>query len=273
METPKPGSNPLQQIANWIKTHWIPVIILLVLTLFGFSANIYRVFFPPKPDLRACINPIQTPIVQASSNSDLSISYKNVPVNDNVTAVQVAFWNEGKLPVKADDVLKPIVIRFPDRVRLLEVKGITVSRDEAKLSTSTMQAQGDKFLKPEVGINFKILEQNDGILLQFVYAGPPEPKFTIEGSVVGQRNIKWANPNQKTRIPEWLYIFLFICLWITMAGSYFNTQKLAARTNSTASAAWMRLSQLLMLLSFLCGLVFIIKHFWINPSHVTPFGF
>jgi hypothetical protein len=134
----------------------------------------------PHKNLSFCINPVRTPIVQISKRSDVSVSYKGKPVAGNVTVVQVAIWNAGREPIKGDDILKRINLRTGTN-EIMEISILKETRD-----VSDFQLDSNKSATNSAGIKWRILEKNDGALLQIVYSGGSDIPVTLDGVLVGQ---------------------------------------------------------------------------------------
>jgi hypothetical protein len=128
------------------------------------------------------ISPVRVSIVKSDSNdlTDLSILYKGKPVTQkNVIAVRIYMWNSGKLPISKSDVLKPIRFVFPEDAKILDYKILKYSRDVSNIQISS--TNGSNILD----LTFDILEHNDGVAIQVIYAGPLNAKIDLLGSVIG----------------------------------------------------------------------------------------
>jgi hypothetical protein len=80
--------------------------------------------------------------------------------------------------------LSEIRITTTPRVQILEATIRKVSRGEAGIARdATRLSEGI------VPISWTILEENDGAILQLIYAGPPATKISVQGTIVGQRHI------------------------------------------------------------------------------------
>jgi hypothetical protein len=138
----------------------------------------------PKRNLVYCVNPIRTPIVQSVQTSDVSLSYKGRPVSGNVTVAQVAIWNAGREPIRSEDILGPIILRTPDDAAMLEIKPLKITREVIGFALATTNTPSS-----EAQLGWKILERNDGVLLQITYAGTVTAPIKLEGTIVGQQSI------------------------------------------------------------------------------------
>ena len=113
---------------------------------------------------------------------------------------QVAIWNQGKLPIKDTDVLKPIVLFTADKSPILEATIRKVSREVTNLQLQTNEVQNGR-----VTVAWKILEQDDGGIIQLIYAGSPEVDIRPDGVIEGQKEIPRILYTNKIRSAEEQY--------------------------------------------------------------------
>jgi hypothetical protein len=207
----------IDKAAEWIARNPYMVLGLAVIGVLGGMASIfalpYAAFpwrFGPRHDLSYCIAPIRTPIVQISKPSDVSISYKGVPVTGNVTAALVAIWNDGREPIRREEFLTPITLRLPDNVRILELSALKVSRSIVGFSMVHSNAPASS-----ATLDWKILEHNDGVLLQIVYSGNTDTRISLDGTIVGQNAIHFQSvlPNKSAPRTVMLAV-IFLGVWL-----------------------------------------------------------
>ena len=131
------------------------------------------------------VSPERTTIVDASvqTPSQVQVLYKGKPVTQNVTGVLVYLWNDGKLPIRAEDVLEPIRVQLSPGCEILDVRVVKFSREVTKLGIG----QVTETAKNSLPATFSILEQSDGVALQIIYAGTAGAVVSVVGTVVGAR--------------------------------------------------------------------------------------
>jgi len=134
-----------------------------------------------KPDLRFYVNPVRSVVVQAGTSSDLTIQYQGQPVTSTVSTATIEFWNAGKKPITAADILEPLQLTTEAGHRILEVKVVKTSRDVIGLRLDTSQLATGK-----VGLLFRILERADAVIVQLIYEGNPSVPISLRGVVIGQ---------------------------------------------------------------------------------------
>lgn len=156
-------------------------------------------------ELSVYVNPTRTILVRSGHSSDLHVVYKGQPISTDVTAIQVGLWNAGREPIRAEHVLQSIVIETVPKVSILEA-GLRFSTRPVvspTLDTSTL-GQGT------LGISWKILEHNDGFVIQLIVAGPAGETVRVGGVVEGQPSVQDANPD--TRFSLWMLVPLGLIL-------------------------------------------------------------
>jgi hypothetical protein len=136
-------------------------------------------------DIRYYVNPVRAVIAKAGVDSALSVLYNNQPVSDDVTSVSIAIWNAGKKPVNASDVLAPLQFVVAPEHGILDAKLVTATRDVVGL-----QIDKTALTTGVVPMKFRILEHNDGGIVQLLYRGDSNVKILMHGAVIGQRSIK-----------------------------------------------------------------------------------
>ncbi len=141
------------------------------------------------PNLTFQVHPVRTPIVTPSQTSNLHVSYKTIDIAGAVTALQLAFWNSGNQPIRAQDILSPLqfelekhggaaprILEATIRKRSRDVTGIVL--DESKMEAGI------------VGVSWNVLETGDGAAIQVVYAGDTNQPLTAKGTIIGQRSLE-----------------------------------------------------------------------------------
>lgn len=129
------------------------------------------------------VSPERTRIIDTSvpAPAQLQVLYKGKDLNASVGAVVIYFWNDGKLPIKAEDVLEPLVIDLDADCEILDARVLKVSRSVTKLTKGEV---GDR-AKNRLPLSFSILEHNDGAAIQIIYSGKPDTTVSLSGTIVG----------------------------------------------------------------------------------------
>lgn len=136
------------------------------------------------PNLTYHFHPIRATLVKAGGASALKVLFGGSEVHSDITAVQIALWNAGKEPIPGANVLTSIQIQTENSAPILEATIRKVSRPVNELSLDRSQ-----IAKGVIGVTWKILEQDDGGVIQLIYAGDVNNKITVSGSIVGQKRL------------------------------------------------------------------------------------
>ena len=156
---------------------WIAVLgILLALIAWWHSTK--------SRELLVRVAPTVVEVLKDGVASDLAVSYKGRPITSGLRTYQVAIWNAGREPIRGEDVLKPIMLGWSSDDAVVEVKVVKTTRDEISFSVASFQ-RGLNQLK----IDWRIMESNDGALVQFLVEGASPPRFSISGTIVGQGRV------------------------------------------------------------------------------------
>lgn len=130
------------------------------------------------------VDPARALIIDSSGTnlSDLAVLYKGKSVGErNVSAIRLYFWNDGKMPIRRNDVLKPLQCVLPTGTEILDSRILKISRDV----TAFRILPGSASPNTAVMMDFDILEKGDGAAIQIIYAGPKDAPLHFDGIVVG----------------------------------------------------------------------------------------
>lgn len=155
------------------------------------------------PQLTYYVHPVKAIVVRAGQASRLTASFDNKVIETDITATQIALWNQGKRAIKKDNVLKPIVIHTENNTPILEATIRKSSREVVQLAVNT-----DELQKGRVLISWNILEHNDGGIIQLTYAGNPNLNIQLDGVIEGQNQIEQLTFSEKIKSPDEQYTSL-----------------------------------------------------------------
>jgi hypothetical protein len=167
----------------------------LVGGLASVAGLVYAVYWRDAPSVTYAVAANRARIVVAGQASALRVFYGDLPISGDVTAAQIAVWNDGRRAVEGGDVLNPLRLVSEPRVRILEARWRSATRDVCALDLDrTRAAEG------ELTLRFRILEPQDGGVLQVIYAGPPDTALRLEGVLRGQPTLRLltARPTGQT---------------------------------------------------------------------------
>jgi hypothetical protein len=165
----------------------------------------------------------------------LHVLYKGQSVSTDVTALQVEIWNAGKESIRSEHILSPVILQTSPKVPILEVRLRHTSRPVCGISLDELRlADG------EVWVAWKILEHNDGAIVQLVVAGPSNVTVVGRGSVEGDPTVRLVTA--RARGPFWLVdaaeLLMVLALWIWMTIGLIRMRSYGYGGSGT-NAVWM----------------------------------
>ena len=123
----------------------------------------------------------------------IAISYDGRVV-ERVTSTTVWFWNQGRGPIKSEDVRQPLVLTLTDEadVEILGVDILRKSRDEVVLGA-------EKTSQSSVGLDIDFLDHRDGVVMRLVHTGSENTRVSIDGVILGSpKGIKRVESEDRT---------------------------------------------------------------------------
>lgn len=246
---------------------WIATVLGLILSIYFYVRS------TKKRDLVYYVNPAQAIVVKTGESSGLHVFYGSHELTSDVTAAQIAVWNQGNDSIRPDNVLEQVAIRTKPSVPILEASIRKKSRDVIDVSLDQSRLSDGV-----VGVRWNILEQNDGAVIQIVYAGAPSNEIHTSGVVEGQGNIRQlrgregepqkSNAEKPVRIVEKTSGYVFATVGILMILNLSPTSKNREQ--------WRRLSSPVRILSIIVPMMVLGEGlyliFFTSPPN-PPFGF
>jgi hypothetical protein len=184
------------------------------------------------------VSPTRARIVDTSipAPPQMQVLYKGKNLNANVSAATVYFWNDGKLPIKAEDVLEPLKIEVDPACEIIDARILKVSRAVTRFAKGEVSDTAKNVLP----ISFGILERNDGGAVQIIYSGRPDTTVSIAGTVVGANAPRPLAPDERSFEAEARKRNL---TWQAKAGFIFTT--LGAFIAGWWSEPWIQIARLI----------------------------
>ncbi|HEV7377866.1 MAG TPA: hypothetical protein VGN95_24495, partial [Pyrinomonadaceae bacterium] len=120
--------------------------------------------------------------ISEDAPEDIQITYKGEKVT-RVTSTLVWFWNNGKRPIKNDDLPteQSLLIKLSDPDNKLEILDVSVR----KISRESINFQATKKDSSTVGISFDFLDNNDGAAIEIQHTGARSTIVEISGVILG----------------------------------------------------------------------------------------
>lgn len=256
-------SSPLSNVISLVIA-----IISIILAIYFYKTG------KEKRELMFYCNPIKTTLIKGGQISPLEIYVNNEKISQDITAIQIAIWNNGKRPIEDSDILKEIVIYSEPKVPFIDAKIYKISRD-----VICFRLNKDHLAEGYIPISWKILEKNDGGAIQIIYKGSTNVNILLRGIIKGQKEIstqtfKGKILTQEEQIQKMIkerkiiaIFFLFAAL--TFPIMIYSTHRIIEQTDFLL----VRIFRITILLSsFICFMAFFIL-FFIKKFKAPPFGF
>ncbi len=177
-----PRKTSFGSITAFIARHPLFALASFVLSI---ALSVYLYYRPlDYPEITYLVHPTRTAIFREGKVSRLSVQFDGVPVERDVSAVQVAIWNAGRRAVHDLAVLTPLTIQVGPDARLLEASVVKSSREICGLSVEIIDRESGK-----CRVNWRIFEEGDGCILQLVYSGDVDAAILARAVVEGQKEL------------------------------------------------------------------------------------
>jgi len=179
----------------------------VVSLLFGFVVSLYfynKSRFEREPIF--FVDSVRTEILNQDMLSEPPIRVLRTTdgseIKSDLTSLQFYFWNDGRKPIKREDILERLYLQLSDSSsEIIHHRLLKVSRPIVDFELKTQTGFGKNFLS----MDFRILEEKDGITGQIFYLGDPSSELIINGTIEGGFIQTEREPNE---ILGALYFFL-----------------------------------------------------------------
>jgi hypothetical protein len=161
------GDSPIGKVISFF-SHPLVGILGSVASVIGIPLAVYLTFASQhEPRLTYIVHPLRAPVVQTGKMSNLKVLINGATIQSDVTAAQIAVWNSGRAPIKSEDILTPILIQTENNAPILEVTVLKVTR----APVTNISLDRTRLPSGIVGVRWRILEQDDGCVLQILLYG------------------------------------------------------------------------------------------------------
>lgn len=175
-----------------------------IASVIGVVLAIY--FFVESTDQRELtyfVHPVKSIVVRAGEASELSVTLGEAQIKGDVTAAQLAFWNAGKEPIRAQHVLRPFVIRTESNTPILEARVRKESREVVGLELDRSRMD-----QGQLGVSWSILEGGDGGVVQLIFSGGTEVGVSASAVIEGQPEVRSIEFTGEIRPPIEQYAYI-----------------------------------------------------------------
>lgn len=190
-------------------------VISILIGLAGIGLGIY--FYSQSKEIRDLsysISPSKALVLDSKRASKLRVLYDSTIISSDIVAIQLAIWNRGKQSIKKSNILKNIEVKNNNRVKILETSIRKVSREVTNFSVVQ-----NNYNNGNIPLNWDILENNDGAVLQILYAGNLNAKFFLNGIIEGQENIHCIDINNEENSTVY-FISIILGIFVFLMGYF-----------------------------------------------------
>jgi hypothetical protein len=202
METEAPASGPQPRTdANSTKQlldHPIVKVLEFILACLGVVLAVvfyYQSRFRKEPYFY--VDPTRSILVnrELAIGQKLSVTFESrAAQHGDITAMQCYFWNAGRASIHSVDTLQPVKLALEAGNEILDVSVVRQSRPEIMQFRVVADKNSDGSFSNTATVSFNILEQNDGVSLQILYAGNPQAALSFAGAIEGARIKRLPRP-------------------------------------------------------------------------------
>ena len=166
------------------------------------------------PELVYYVDPAKLTVVRAGQSSKIVVKIDGDTVERDVTAAQVYIWNKGEDSIRKENLLSPLIISIGHKNPIIEARIKNVSREIVGVEIDQSEINNGK-----LGLDWKILEQDDGFAIQLIYYGDENDAIMLSATVEKQGNIKELGKEKEWVIPL-MGILLVIFIMVDVARGF-----------------------------------------------------
>lgn len=167
---------------KFVRAHWLTLLVAAI----GFWSSYY--FYEKslrERDPVFFVDPVRPLLVEADSIRDAPlrlVTSEGNSIEKNVSVVLAYFWNSGRLSIRNENILRrlQIVVDSSD-VDIIDYRIVSETRPD--IVGASLKLQDDA--SNTITLGFDILEKNDGIAVQVIYAGDENAPVLLVGAIEG----------------------------------------------------------------------------------------
>ena len=132
-------------------------------------------------DLVYFVAPVKTAVARVGQSSRITIQVDDEHITRDVTATQIAIWNNGKESIREENLLGSgfLSVKTGPEHPIIDAKVLEVSRDEVV----QLELDSSDIDNGRLSVKWAILEKDDAALLQLIYFGDEETPITVSADV------------------------------------------------------------------------------------------
>lgn len=104
-------------------------------------------------------------------------------VNNSVFIQKLTFWNKGRDVIKSTDILTDLTFKYGEGTSLVDVSISESTRADI------VKPNIKRFKEDSFGIQFNLLEENDGFTITVIYAAEAKAKPQFSGDILGVNSL------------------------------------------------------------------------------------
>jgi hypothetical protein len=231
-------------------------------TVAGFFLGLYFQF-QTSPKLVFAVKPGRLEIASGGQSPHLSFQYKGFPIKGDLTSARVALWNAGRVPIKREDVPKPIVIYTTPPTAILDV--VLKPFGHTDITEFTLDAR--QLPQGRLPVRWTVLPKQDGAFIDLIYNGPPDVKIAVSGLVLGQDSIEiyqneigFASPAEEyeaeRKVNKRQLALVPVLMLGSLLGFFASTLRARRETNSFARRTLIALAVTCVLMMLLSAVMY-----------------
>jgi len=241
-------------------------------TILGIIGILLGVYFylesRERPELTYSVSPVRTAVVNKGQISKLKVLFNGVETTADISAAQVAIWNDGKRPIRPENVRKAVTIKLQGNTPILEATIKKTNREVVQFVVDQSKLQVG-----EIGVSWNMLERNDGAVLQVIYAGSPGLGLSCEGIIESQGDVKEATRPNRIMSLAWFFVGGFMSSAVTVV-LYFSISGVlpvpfAGNVRHTRAST----ARFVALLICISSVTFVMLEWLLGKAPSPPFGF
>ena len=137
------------------------------------------------PELVYYVDPAKLTVVRAGQSSKIIVKIDGDTVERDVTAAQIYIWNKGEDSIRKENLLSPLIISTGHKNPILDARIKNVSREiiGVEIDQSEINNDQSEINNGKLGLDWKILEQDDGFAIQLIYYGDENDAIMLSATV------------------------------------------------------------------------------------------
>ena len=215
-------------------------------------------------DLAYFVTPVKTAVARVGQSSRITIQVDDEHITRDVTAAQIAIWNNGKKSIREENLLGSgfLSIKTGPENPIIDAKVLEVSRDEV----IQLELDSSDIDNGRLGVKWVILEKDDAALLQLIYFGDEKTPITVSAIVQKPSQVRALNE----KVPYYLIALVLLPAGFLIGFKMVDLVQWSMRLTVFKTLQIIFASVVVFAVFFLTILLPILLRNWMKPN--PPFG-